>query len=275
MVNSLSGFELSDPKVFAVRLHLEGVAPLVIRTSNITIIRIEEIDELGQVVEGSTFNYVTFVVNTTESTTLFSNKLSILEKKLEIFRSHLDEKSAIGVNTTMSEGKYNQARSLLDFKCCNSGGGYFEQINQLKIADESLDEGERLLDKAWAEKSVADTQIPLGQADQIISWYKGNMSTANDKKLPAIITKRDQAAATLSAANDEIANGDYAQARSKAAEAYQVANESFNEALTRKNSLSVCWGCSPFISITQFVIPGAGIGAIVLVIIGIIWWKRR
>lgn len=133
-----------------------------------------------------------------------------------------------------------------------------------------------LLDKAWAEKSVADAQIPLGRVDQIISWYKGNMSTANDKMLPAIITQRDQAAATLSAANDEIANGNYAQARSKAAEAYQIANESFNEALTRKNLLNFsCWGCSPFISITQLVILGAGIGAIVLVIIGIIWWKRR
>jgi hypothetical protein len=232
-VNSLSGVELSDPKVFAVRLQLGGVTPLVLRTSNITIFRIEEIDELGQVVKGSTFNYVTLVVNQTDYVTEFTNKNIVVEKKLEIFRSHIDEKSAIGVNTTTEEIIYSRARMHIDSAFCQcSEMTFIQSMGFLNLADEEISEGERLLDKAWAEQEVATAQIPINNVNAVIAEYK-----TNDQRLPAIIAKRELAVAYISYANDAIAIGNYSQARENADEAYELGNESYTMALPERQCL--------------------------------------
>ena len=94
-----------------------------------------------------------------------------------------------------------------------------------------------LSDKDRAEHTVTDAERMIQDADRVIAWFKGNASTRDDYQLPAIVTKREAANSYLSSAEDEIRNGNYAQAQDKAEEALQKANESYNDALKRQGSI--------------------------------------
>jgi hypothetical protein len=94
-----------------------------------------------------------------------------------------------------------------------------------------------LSDKERAEQTIADADTQIKNVDDIVRWFKGNASTKDDSQLPAIITKREIAMGYIVTAEDEIANGNYTLARSKAEDAYAKANESFNNALRRKAEL--------------------------------------
>ena len=92
-----------------------------------------------------------------------------------------------------------------------------------------------LTDRELAERSIIDAEGQIHKADREIGWFKGNESTRIDSQLPAIITKREVAVSYVSTAQDDIANGDYTGARQKAGEAYEKANESYNDALKRQH----------------------------------------
>ena len=111
-------------------------------------------------------------------------------------------------------------------------------LNDLNAAQTAITDGEIALDKAWAESEVAAAQVPINNVDSIIAWFNGNQSTASDPQLPAIITKREVAVSYISTANDEIANGNYEQARAKAQDAFSKGNESYTDALARKEKIS-------------------------------------
>ena len=91
-----------------------------------------------------------------------------------------------------------------------------------------------LSDKELAEQTIADANTQIKNVDDIIRWFKGNASTRDDSQLPAIITKREIAMSYIVTAEDEIANGNFSQARSKATDAYSKANESYTDALKRQ-----------------------------------------
>jgi hypothetical protein len=131
-----------------------------------------------------------------------------------------------------------------------------------------MKEGERLLDKAWAEKAVADAQKKVDQMDALIGWYKGNGSTANDAVLPSVVTRREVAMAYLTTANDEIANGNYDLARLKAQEAYNKANESYTNGNSRNDRTEGSDRLFP-LYITACII------VTILLVIGIVWWRKR
>lgn len=253
---------------------LEGDAPDVSEPTTITILRIQEVDENGILIPGMSREYGDVFLHAEGPI----KKADRLQSSLEAFRDHIDEKAADGINTTLAETKYLEAQQKIDTSTSLPSSYYNALIEKIRILDSAqndITEGERLLDKAWAEKAVADAQVPVNNADNLIAWFTRNASTKADVQLLAIIAKRELAVSNLTAASEDVTNGNYEQARLHAQKAFQNANESYNHALSRRQYLetSSCWGCGSG-DITQYEILLAGIVAIILLIAGIIWWKK-
>jgi hypothetical protein len=269
---SISGFELNYKSTdeVAVRVTLEGNAPAVTQTSNKTIIRVTEYDSNGNPVTSTQFEQTAQVINTEEVATVIASA----DANLQVYREHIDEKAALGIDTSAAEAKYNEATQKLNSARSRPSNEYAAALQDLSDAAAAIADGEKALDKAWAENEVAAAQVPINNVDAIIGWFKGNSSTANDNQLPAIITKREVAVSYLSNANDDIANGNYAQARVKAQDAFSKGNESYTDALARQKQVSSGFTLPlPNIGGSLFII--LGIVAVVLIVVGVIIYRKR
>ncbi|MDD1695551.1 MAG: hypothetical protein LUQ54_01505 [Methanoregula sp.] len=269
---SISGFELSykTSDQVSVRVTLEGVAPTVTQTSNKTLARITQYDGNNKAIPNSQVEYTAIVINTGE----VASTISARAADLQVFRTHIDEKAVIGIDTAAAEAKYNEAKQKIDSARARPSTQYAAALGDLNAATATIAEGEKALDKAWAENEVTLAQVPINNVDAIISWFKGNSSTANDQQLPAIITKREVAVSYVSNANDDIADGNYAQARVKAQEAFSKGNESYTDALARQKQLLSGWTL-PIPKIDGVVLIIFGIVAAVLIVVGVIIYRKR
>jgi hypothetical protein len=269
---AISGFELSYKPAddVSVRATLEGVAPSVTQTSNKTLIRITEYDSNGKPITSSQVEKTALVINTGE----VASTIASADAELQVYRTHIDEKAALGIDTSVAEVKYNEAQDKIDSARSRPSNQYAGAQGDLTTATAAIKDGETALDKAWAEYEVAAAQVPITNVDAIIAWFKGNSSTANDQQLPTIITKREVAVSYVSTANDDIADGSYPQARQKAQDAFLKANESYTEALARQKQLSSGWSLPlPKINSTMFII--LGVVAVILVVVGVIIYRKR
>jgi hypothetical protein len=269
---AIGGFELSykTSDQVALRVALEGVAPTVNQTTNKTLVRITQYDGNNKPITSTQVERTAMVINTAEVASTISSRSA----DLQVYRTHIDEKAVIGIDTAAAEAKYNEAKQKIDSARTRPSNQFAAALGDLNAATAAIAAGEKVLDKAWAENEVSAAQVPITNVDVIISWFKGNSSTANDNQLPTIITKREVAVSYLSNANDEIASGNYAQARVKAQDAFSKGNESYTEALARQKQLSSGWSI-PFPKMDGIVLIVFGIVAAVLIVVGIIIYRKR
>ena len=269
---SISGFELSykTSDQVSVRVTLEGVAPTVPQTVNKTMVKITQYDGNGKEITSSQVEKTAMVINTGEVSSTISSKAA----DLQVYRTHIDEKAVIGIDTAAAEAKYNEAKQTIDAARARPSNQYSAALSDLNAATAAITDGEKALDKAWAENEVSAAQVPINNVDAIISWFKGNSSTANDQQLATIITKREVAVSYVSNANDAITAGNYAQARVKAQDAFSKGNESYTEALTRQKQLLSGWSI-PFPKIDGIVLIVFGIVAAALIVVGVIIYRKR
>jgi hypothetical protein len=267
---SLSGFELSYPAAVdqAVRVTMEGKVPTVDKTTNKTIIRIQEVDANGNIVTSSKVEHTRMVVNVGEVTQQITQK----RNDLQTFRTHIDEKAAIGADTSVAELKYSDAKSKIDAAAALPPTQYATALAYLNTATALITDGETALDRAWAESEVIHAQTPIANVDRVIAWFKGNTSTANNAELPPIIAKREIAVSYISTANDQIASGQYSLARSKAAEAFAKGNESYTEALALQDKVGKGFVIPPIPGIVPIIVV---VILIVLVVVGVIIYRKR
>jgi len=269
---AISGFELaykmSDD--VAVRINLAGNAPSVTQTTDSTILRVTEYDANDRAVTSSQVVQNATIVNTADIT----SSISSTETALADYRTHIDEKAALNIDTSAAEAKYTEAQQKIASASARATSEYTEVNSDLTDAKTAIDDGETALDKAWAEYEVAAAQVPINNVDAIIAWFKGNTSTANDQQLSTIITMREVAVSYISNANDAITSGNYAQARQKAQDAFAKGNESYTDALARQKELSSGWSLPfPKIGGSTFII--IGIVVVILVIVGVIIYRKR
>jgi hypothetical protein len=272
---AVSGWILSYPAEVeeSMKVTLEGTAPTVQTTSNKTIIQLQEVDSHNNVVSNSVIRREAVVVNVAEVQAKVAEKESVLQT----FRSHIDEKSAMGIDTAEAEVKYSDAKQKISAAKTAPSTQYVQSFANLDAAQKAIDDGEAALERAWAESEVTNAQIPISNVDNVIAWFKGNASTRDDAQLPAIIAKREVAVSYISTANDEISSGNYAQARNKAAEAFNKGNESYTDALKRQYDI-VHGGWLPNITLPK--VPGGifliiGIVVVVLAVVGVIIYRKR
>jgi hypothetical protein len=268
-------FHYPENDKMILKFLLQGEAPAVSGTTTTTILRIQEVDEKGILIPGSSREYGEVVVYSEGPV----EKANSVRSSLEAFRDHLDEKALERVNTIVAETKYQMAQQKIENSTTLPSSYYNALIEKYRILDSAqkdIDEGERFLDKAWAEKEVAEAQEKVALADMMIGWFKGNGSTANYYRVDSFIADRDDASEYIASATDDIENSNYSLARLKAQAAFLKANESFNNATSSRNLLFEydCCNHSPFERYGTLVIA-TGIGVVALLIIGIIWWKKR
>jgi len=273
---SLSGFELSYPsdRDESISVTLEGTAPAVTTTSDKTIIKLQEVDTHNNIIESSKVDRTAKVINTAE----VSSAITAKRTDLQTYRTHIDEKAAIGIDTSTAELKYSDASAKIDAAAALPSSQYETAQTYLKTVQDLITDGEKSLDKAWAENEVLNAQTPITNVDTVIAWFKGNTSTANNAELPPIIAKREIAVSYISTANDEITNGNYAQARSKAQEAFTKGNESYTDALALKKKVTSGFDIGGMIGgilKSGVLIIAAVVIVVVLIAVGVVIYRKR
>lgn len=96
------------------RLTMEGAAPAVQHTTNISVLEIGEYDSRNSLIKS--VRYSAIVVNVRE----IQDRIKKMDERLAALRSHIDEKNAIGVNTIPAEEQYHLAWSNISTSCCKS-----------------------------------------------------------------------------------------------------------------------------------------------------------
>lgn len=270
----LGGFELSYPSGVdeQLRVTLEGKVPSVEQTTNKSIIRIQEVDSNGNIITASKVEHTTMVINVGQVTQTIANK----RNDLATYRTHIDEKAAIGIDTSVAEVKYNDAKQKIDAAAALPSTQYATALSYLNVVDALIKDGDKSLDKAWAETEVQNAEIPIANVDKEIAWFKGNKSTADLAELAPIISKRESALTFISAARDQIDDEKYSQARSKAAEAFAKGNESYTDAIAlRKKQSTGGWFNITLPKIPSFLPIVIVIVVIVLIVVGVIIYRKR
>ncbi|MGA2121190.1 MAG: hypothetical protein ABSG49_04005 [Methanoregula sp.] len=269
----LSGFELSYPSKVdeSLRITLEGTTPTVDTTTEKIMVNVKEVDTNGNTVTSSMVNKTALIINTGDVTKAVSDK----NTNLQTLRSDIDEKSAIGIDTSAAETYYNDAQAKITTATSRPATQYTDALNDLTAAQASLDAGETAVDKAWAESEVANAQVPINNADAVIAWFKGNQSTANDAQLSAIVAKREVAVEYISNANDAITSGNFDQARSKASDAFSKGNESYTDALARQKQLMSGWQLPSLPTLPGGIFLIIGVIVVVLAVVGVIIYRKR
>jgi len=272
----LSGFQLSYPSKVSetLRINLQGTAPAVGRTSNITIVRVQESARNGNLIESSVVSRTATVVNVGEVPAAVAG----MKDNLAAFRSDIDGKAAMGIDTAAAESAYAEASRAIEAAVAIPSAQRTEALRYLDAAQEAIDDGETELDLAWARSEVAAAHLPITSVDALVGWFRGNETTADDPHLSAIIAMREVAANYHSNANDLVASGQYSQARDKAKDAFAKGNESYTLALQRQQALlqevngfaQIGSGVRSSGLLVMFGIIGAA-----LVGVGLVVWYRR
>jgi hypothetical protein len=263
----------SDEYEMNIRVILEGSAPSVTTTTNKTLVRVQELDSRNNVVSGSLVTISRQVINIAEVMQLITTR----ETELQLFRTHIDEMTVLEVDTAAAEAKYSAARTAINDAKSKPSSQYAAAQVSLTNANTLIVEGEKLLNKASAEKDVADAQSTISNVDAAISFIKPNISST-DPRLAPIISKREVAAGFVSTANDEIFAGNYDRASEKAQEAFSKANESYNDALDLKKQITEGFnpvGAAGKLFGSGTVILILVVVAVVLVAAGVIIYRKR
>jgi len=253
---------------------LEGTAPTVTTTGNITLLDIVELDQNANPLPGSEITYSTTVVNTQD----VQNGIQSATNNLQAFKALIDEKSALGVDTSAAEAQYNQAQQQISAAQALPSTQYADAMNDLVAVNTTIQNGETALDQAWAQKTVADAQVPLNKANSVITYLQVNMSLSNDPRLAPIVAERVVATGYINNANNAITSGNYGQARSIAQQAFEQANETYNDAQALNQTVNS--GFNPLAAVGSVFGSGilviiVGVIVVVLIVVGIIIYRKR
>jgi hypothetical protein len=255
----LTGWVLSYPSSTqeSIRVTLEGTVPSVIRSMNKTIVLVQELDGRNTVIPASVVTRERTIVNPMD----ISQNLAVREADLQIFRFHIDNRSQMGINTSAAEEKFMAAQSAV---LLARNSNYSTSQAVLNNVTGFIEEGEKLLEKAWAEKEIENAQATITKTNDLITYFKVNLSITNDPRLAIVIAKKESAEQYLSSAKDLLYTGNLAFSRQKAKEAFNKGNESLNDALNFKLELTKSGGGLSWLNTTTLLIV-----VIIVVIIGI------
>ncbi len=198
-----------------------------------------------------------------------ANQLATREKQLSDLKADIDQKAAEGVDVTAATAKYNDAANALESAETASAA---QAATLLATAKTRIDEATSLLDKAWAEKDIGDAAAVIGQVDDLITYFKDNRSMGSDTRVVAIITQRESAVQYYTTASDELGKGNYAAARTKAADAENKATEAYNDAVALQKEIGEGFSLNFGGSLLYI---GVGIILVLVVVAGIFVYRKR
>ncbi len=155
------------------------------------------------------------------------SSLSVQQQNLKTLKADIDARAAEGVDVSAAQAKYDDASQALTSAASAAPSKAAEHI---ATAVKAMDEAKSLLDKAWAENEVANAGVALESLDTKINYFIEERSMGGDPRVVSIVTKRESAAQFYSQAKDGLSAKSYQQARSKADDGLNRANEALRDA---------------------------------------------
>ncbi len=256
---SLLEFEVGYSGEVELDVQLRGTVPPT-ATGKLEIVKIEHFRD--KTVEDE-YRMSRDVVNAAQA----EGSLTAQQQRLKDLKADLDEKSAQGVDVAAAQARYNAASQALTSA---ASAGPSQAANYIATAKKDIDEAIALLDKAWAEKSVADTGAAIESLDGMITYFVENRSMSADPQVVAIMTKRESAVQFYSQSQDNLNGKNYPLARSKATDGLNKANE----ALTDANALKEKIGEGFNIGGNLLLYIGIGV-VIVLIVAGVVIYRKK
>ena len=193
--------------------------------------------------------------------------LAAQQQRLKDLKADMDARAAEGVDISAVQAKYNAASSALTSA---ASAGPAQAKSYIDTAKSNIDEAIKLLDKAWAEKAVADTGAAIESLDGMINYFVENRSMGSDPQVVAIMTKRESAVQFYTQAQDYLNAGNYAMARSKATDGLNKANEALADATALREKIGEGFSLSG--NLLLFI--GIGV-AVVLIVVGVVLLRKR
>ncbi|NLM30515.1 MAG: hypothetical protein GX216_08865 [Methanomicrobiales archaeon] len=195
------------------------------------------------------------------------SSLSIQQQNLKNLKTDIDARAAEGVDISAAQAKYDDASKALTSAASASPSKAAEHI---ATAIKAMDEAKPLLDKAWAEKKVSDTGAVLESLDSKINYFIEERSMGADPRVVSLVTKRESATLYYSQAKDGLNAKNYQQARSKADEGLNKANEALHDADALRDTIGEGF------SLGGNLLLYVGIGVvIVLAIVGVVIYRKK
>jgi hypothetical protein len=268
----LSGWILSYPSAIqeSLRISLEGTVPSVTKSMNKTLILVQELDGNNAVIPATIVTNERLIVNPTDMT----QNIAVREADLRIYRTHVDARALMGINTTAAEQKYSAAQAAIQSA---KNADFANAQASLNTATSLMDDGEKLLDKGWAENEIANAQAPITKTNDLITYFTVNKSITNDPRLSIVIAKKESAEQYLSSARDLHYLGNYPFSRVKAKEAFDKGNESLNDAINFKIALTNTGGGGStgpsWLNTTTLII--AGVVVVIIAIAGYFLLRKK
>jgi len=266
----LSGWILSYPSSVqeSLRVTLQGTVPAVTKSMNKTIVLVQELDGKNAVIPASITTRERVIVNPTDIT----QSIALRESDLRTYRTHIDNFTQMGVNTTAAEQKFASAQaSILTAKTANFAAAQAA----LSSATGQIDEGEKLLDRASAERDIGKARVPISQTSDLIVFFTVNKSITSDPRLAIVVAKKESADQYLSSAQDLFNLGNYELSRVKAKAAFDKGNESLTDAINFKLALTNTGGGTGgnWLNTTTLII--IGVVVVIIAIAGYFLMKKK
>ncbi|KDE56462.1 hypothetical protein [Methanoculleus sp. MH98A] len=193
--------------------------------------------------------------------------LATQQQRLKDLKADIDEKAADGVDVAAVQAEYNAASQALTSA---ASAGPSQASSYIASAKTDIDEAIALLDKAWAEKSVADTGAAIESLDGMITYFVENRSMSADPQVVAIMTKRESAVQFYTQAQDNLNAENYPLARSKAGDGLNKANEALTDANALREKIGEGFGLGGDL----LLYIGIGV-VIVLVVAGVVLYRKK
>jgi hypothetical protein len=261
----INGFDLEYPASQSVKvlITMDGVVPQTNATQNITVMRLQWLDQTTKVRENGEFSLIRKVVNPQD----LVKSVQQAQTDLKTLRTHIDQRAAAGVATDEAEAKYRLADQ--NIRAANGANFTATQAN-LDAAQAAIADAETSLDKSWAQSEIDQAKNTIANVDQLITYFKTTKDMANDPRVAAITIQRENADQAYIAANESLTAGNYNQARIKANESATKALSAYNDAMSLRNGS----GTVNTTSNSSSTESGGGLGIIsyilVVVVIGLI-----
>ena len=272
---TIGGYDLAYPTSGYEQVNLkfsmtEGTVPSSFNSGTITLFRALETDPdsdqvgLGVYVNGTVLNPAAL-----------KTQLDNVKAKLVDLKASIDEKSALGVDTTGALQNYNAASSAVDSATIKVSSSPSEVEPLLTSATNSIDQANSALDMAWADNSIQQAEAMINSVNGLITEFRVNNSLKDsDPRLTPIINKYDLAARSLSDAKNLFAQKSYSAVRTDASQSLGFANNAWNLSLELKTELGKGFSMPGLPDLGAFL-PVIVVILIVAAIAGVIIYRKK
>lgn len=264
---TFGGWELSYPDSNSMNIYyfLEGKAPEVTATGEKIIIRLRQLDSSDNLVSGGEYEVVRTVLNPEDVSAL----RTVREAELAELRTAIDEKYALGVDTTEAENLYSQADDAIK---ASRTAGYSSANTLLSEAGTYITEAETALARANVQKMLDEAQVPIDATQGIVTYFIDNRSMGKDSRVVDLKTNLVLVQSDFDDAVDLFNQAEYISAGLKADSVKTKATALYEQASLLKEEIG-----EGFIPNLSGLLPIVLVIVVIVVIggIGYVLWSRK